>query len=86
MSDCSERQVVRMLPKALKGEMAGGLAGGDAKRAVCRRGAGADCDASHGIADGRSIATTLRVAIKFDMVCARVLWIGFGLQKRAGLR
>lgn len=37
-SDCSERQVSIILPKAYCEEKVGGLAGGETKRAGCRRG------------------------------------------------
>lgn len=61
MSDCSERQVLTMLPKACcDEERVGGLAGGEAKRPMGRRERcgcwfWGDCDESHDSADGRSI-------------------------------
>ncbi len=45
-----------MFPSALwADDMCGGLAGGDAKRAACRRVSGGVCDESHEKADGSSI-------------------------------
>ena len=52
--DWSERHVVKMLPIACCVESCGGLAGGEAKSAACRRVSGG-CDESHEMADGRSI-------------------------------
>lgn len=54
-SDWSERQVVMMLAKDACDEKAGGLAGGE-KREGCSR-EWAECDASQGSADGRSMVT-----------------------------
>jgi hypothetical protein len=55
-SDCSERHVEKMLPKAVCGDCGGGLAGGDAKRVVWRRVKGGSCEESHESADGSSMA------------------------------
>lgn len=58
--DCSERQVSMMLPKAYCEENVGGLAGGETKRAGCRRGCDDDCCESQERAEGRSIVVSRR--------------------------
>lgn len=53
-SDCSERHVEKMLPTAFSVESCGGLAGGEANSADCRRVSGGRA-VSHEMADGSNI-------------------------------
>ncbi len=57
-SACRLRQVEKMFPIAFWADICGGLAGGDANSADCRRVSGG-CDESHEKADGRSMAAVV---------------------------